>query len=96
MKIKKFIKVKIIDETDDCKNPPVIWEQVFQTTDRWSTEVQNSIHNKVLELDSEYNFVDYDNCPHFVIIVIEVTEISKKTTEKILDCDDCVSYIYNL
>lgn len=94
--MKTFLRVKIVDESND-DNHVLIWQQDFQTTDRFNRELDDTLYNKVLELNSIYNFIDYDNCPDFEIYTILVTEDNGKILkEKVIGIDDCVQYMYNI
>lgn len=52
-------------------------------------EVSQYVYDKVLELDNQYDFVKYENCP--TISIIYMNEDGEK-----IYYDDCVDYMYNL
>ena len=84
------IKVAFINETSDNKKEHVILEEkLFENVkDRFDKEIIDYVYHKVVfELDPEYNFIDYDNCPYIAINYYD--------GDKQIYSDNCIEYMYN-
>ena len=88
-----MIKVKFekyVEDSNYNEKKILVCEKDFpNAVNKLDNEINEFVYNKVLELDSKYNFVDYENCPD-----IKISYINDKN--KTIYVDDCVDYMYNL
>lgn len=87
-----MIEVKFILHKEDGVNTSseVLDSRVFEKAiSRFDGEISDYVYKKVLELDSIYDFIDYDNCPY-----IEIEYLNDRN--ETIYTDDCVDYMYGL
>lgn len=84
-----MIKVKYIkDIWEDTEE--VIEEKEFpESYSRWDKEIEDYTYNKLLDLDNEYNFYDWENAP-------SITEVIYDDIGKVISMCSCIELYYNL
>lgn len=84
-----MIKVKYIKNFQEDTEEIIDSKEFPNAIDQWDKEIEDYTYHKLLELDSIYDFNDYENAE-------SITEVIYDDKDKIITLCDCVELYYNL
>lgn len=84
-----MIKVQFVLINED-DSEIILESRNFETaTSRFDSEINEYVYNKVLDLNAQYDFINFETCPN-----IEIRYINNKDT--VIYYDNCIDYMYGL
>lgn len=84
-----MIIVKYIKDFSEDTEEIIDYKEFPNCYDKWDKEIEDYTYNKLLELDSKYNFYDYENSP-------SIDEVIYDNKGKIISLYSCIELYYNL
>lgn len=84
-----MIKVKYIKNFQEDTEEIIDSKEFPNAIDQWDKEIGDYTYNKLLDLNSIYDFNDYDNAE-------SITEVIYDDKDKIIALCDCIELYYNL
>lgn len=84
-----MIIVKYIKNFEENDEDIIESKEFPNAKDRWDSEVREYTYRKLLDLDSQYNFTNWENAP-------SIDEVIYDDKGKILACCSCIELYYSL
>lgn len=87
-----MIKVKfiLVEDENNEEIRTVLEERVFENAVHWyDSIVDDYVYKTVIKLDTQYDFIDWQNAPTVEILYYN-------DSEHIVYSDDCTDYMFNL